>query len=124
MTESEDIYAPVPHFRHNVATYLRSYIVPGEEVVRTLYVLNKDITDGDIQFFISNVACDLDYRRFDDYLEITRPRYHYEDKDFCHKHGCGLKTRPHQDPFQAAEGGVEVYCPQCEEQAGEDSIPF
>ena len=62
----------------------------------------------------------------------------FEDKDpaydrVCHKIRkdgycpiCmdSLKTRRHPNPFQAAEGGVVVYCPQCEEQAGEDSIPF
>ena len=45
-------------------------------------------------------------------------------QEYCEIHKCGLMTRPHPDPFQANEGGVVLYCPQCEAEAQGTDIPF
>lgn len=109
----------------DIGLYLRTYRMPSSKDRIDVYVVNDNITDKDLEFLFHGQS----FKRFGKYVEFTREPYHYEededyDKDFCQKHGCGMKTRPHPDPFQANEGGVVVYCPQCEDQAGEDSISF
>lgn len=69
-------YEPVPLYPNHIGVFLRSYIVPGTDVVKDVYVVNNDIKNTDLDF-IHGACC---YDRIGNFVVIARQRYHYEKK--------------------------------------------